>query len=231
MINNEMKEEIERIVIDFAKELVTSQRFLDIAKGKEIGHRIADFVDGEVDSKLFTSFPLDTVKHEVDRNNEKIPRSMGDLWFKSNEIFNPINIKTGIVEKGQPNICSLVRVFEKLVSHQIDSYYLLIIKFQPTGNGFIPKVYFFDILDYLDYVQYDSGTGQMMLKEDKFYKEFISYKIPKLTLKEKVDKCFNIINNATDILILHRRQRNEELEIKCNDFAELKIIQKGLHFG
>ena len=48
---------------------------------------------------------------------------MGDIWIKADGIYNPVNIKAGIVTAGMPNIVSLAKLLTRLLKHQIDSYY------------------------------------------------------------------------------------------------------------
>ena len=67
--------------------------FAELIKGKEPGHRMADYVDDRTTALLQVNF--DT-RYEATRNGEPKKRSMGDVWAFSNGIFNPVNIKSGL---------------------------------------------------------------------------------------------------------------------------------------
>lgn len=105
--------------------LQTSE-FRRLASGKEIGHRIADLVDEETTSLIAQSFPT---KRQRRRDGTVMSRSMGDIWVLSNGMYNPLNVKAGEADRnGQPNMVSLKKLLRALLLHQIDSYYLLIVK-------------------------------------------------------------------------------------------------------
>ena len=85
-------------------------------------------------------------------------RSMGDIWVHSQGIFNPINVKSGLQGmNGQPNLVSMQKLLDYILKRWIDSYYLLIIKFdvsaQPTH-----KAYLVDVLDWTEFIAYDAGS-------------------------------------------------------------------------
>lgn len=133
--------------------------FLLLASGKEIGHRIADMVDEQTTALIEASFPT---KRQRRADGLVMPRSMGDIWVLSNGIYNPVNVKAGEVGRnGQPNMVSLKKLLRAILLHQIDSYYLLIVKMRLSGDVG-PATYLVDILDYLDFMAFDSGPGQIM---------------------------------------------------------------------
>jgi len=128
---------------------------------------------------------------------------------------------------------SLTKLLKRLLGHQIDSYYLLIVKFIKSQQ-YQPRLYFFDLLDYLDFTNFDLGPGQMMLQEKKFYEYADSgQKPPKLSLHDKVDKCVVIMHEAYERLLKNRKTRIDELTKqiskfkKANDFT---VNQKRLFF-
>ena len=148
---------------DYWNQEVKKEYFIEIAKGKEIGHKLADLVDEKTTALL-------TLKHRTgyqrSSNGQKRARSMGDVWLLDEYIYHPINVKTGLVgSEGQPNLVSIKKVLSAITERQIDSYYLLMVKIAiDDGTGAIePSVVFTDMLDWLDYVTFDSGPGQMML--------------------------------------------------------------------
>ena len=129
MIDAQTQDIIYNATNAFWKDHVSNEAFCEITQGKEIGHRIADFVDERTVARLLSERTL-TAKFECNNKGRKMLRSMGDIWIKSNGIYNPINIKAGIVTEGSPNIVSLTKLLTRLLKHQIDSYYLLIVKFK-----------------------------------------------------------------------------------------------------
>ena len=72
------------------------------------------------------------------------------------------------------------RLFHYLHDDLIDSYYILSV----DANG--PVYQFFDVYDYLDYTNFNYGTGQLMLCENKmkqvykFNDEFLLTKTEKI---------------------------------------------------
>ena len=142
-----------------------SRDLIERAEGKEIGHRLADWVDEQTCAVLTLS--LDTKRQHG--TNGVMSRSMGDIWVASNRIYHPVNVKTGVVgSEGQPNLVSLKKILDAFLSLQIDSYYLLFVKFIVGKPVIDSSVYVVDMLDIAEYLTFDSGPGQMMLKSVKF---------------------------------------------------------------
>lgn len=150
MLNRQMIEEIRTLTQDFWDQEVKQADFISIASGKEVGHRIADSVDERTTN--FLKGRYDT-RFEHDNKGEKRPRSMGDIWLKFDSIFHAINVKAGEYgSNGQPNMTAMGKLLESLLTNQIDSYYLLIVKFslpKSTQGAIVPTVYFVDMLEYL----------------------------------------------------------------------------------
>ena len=91
---------------------------------------------------------------------------------------------------------SLKKLLRSLLLRQIDSYYLLIVKMR-LQNPRQVFTYLVDILDYLDFITFDSGPGQIMLKERQFY-DFMdigSRPIP-LSLDDKILRLFALLEDA-----------------------------------
>lgn len=76
LIRREERNEIRKKVQEFWDGKCSKSDFVGMAKGKEIGHRIADYVDEQTVQMLSSHFPC---FHEVDKNGKKKPRSMGDV--------------------------------------------------------------------------------------------------------------------------------------------------------
>jgi hypothetical protein len=129
-----MFQEIEKSVQSFWDAEIRTPFFDEMARGKEIGHRIADFIDDKTTGFLAVKY---TATFQRNKKGNKVPRSMGDIWVLSDKIFNPINVKTGVTgDKGQPNMVSLKKLLASLLNYQIDSYYLLIVKVARNTDSF-----------------------------------------------------------------------------------------------
>jgi len=186
---------------------------LAIARGKEIGHKIADLVD-EKTTALLTVKHL--TKHQRDAQGRKRSRSMGDLWLQDNGIYHAVNVKTGIVgAEGQPNLVSLKKVLTAIMARQIDSYYLLIVKILIAGERIEPSVYLVDMLDWLDYVTFDSGPGQMMLKAVRFFADFDTIKVETGNIKEKLQRLMKLYEDGERRL---KENRERDLEHYRQEF-------------
>ena len=208
---------IESLTKEYWLEQVNQESFRSIFSGKEIGHRIADYVDDRTTELLAKNL---NTKKELHKTGKVKARSMGDIWVKSNNVLNPLNVKAGEAGKnGQPNLVALNKILDFLLNDRIDSYYLLIVKMKVKGKSIIeeftedllaksviePKVYLVDMLDHLEHVAFDSGPGQLMLKEKQFYlamekntssyEEQLAQKIERLVdLREDGEKVHHEIN-------------------------------------
>ena len=137
---------------------------------------------------------------------------MGDVWLHDSDIYHPVNVKTGVVgSEGQPNLVSLKKVLSALTAREIDSYYLLIVKIAISEyNGAIePSIVFTDMLDWLDYVTFDSGPGQMMLKAKAFFAAYDPEVLSTDTTSGKVERLFELYKDGERRL---RRNRDRDLQ-------------------
>lgn len=161
---------------------------------------------------------------------------MGDVWLQDNGIYHPVNVKMGVVGKeGQPNLVSLKKVLRAIMAREIDSYYLLIVKMKIDQNEIVPTIYFLDMLDWLDYVHFNSGPGQMMLKAVKFFNEYDPNRVTKLDIIGKVQKLMDMYEDAERRL---KRDRERGLEsdrkkfhkfMASKDFIVTAETQKGIN--
>jgi hypothetical protein len=183
---------------------VRRPEIVGIARGKEIGHKLADLVDEKTAALLTVKY---LTKQQRDAQGRKRSRSMGDLWLHDKGIYHPVNVKTGIVgAEGQPNLVSLKKVLSAIMARQIDSYYLLIVKMQIAAKAIEPTVYLMDMLDWLDYVTFDSGPGQMMLKAVKFFNEFDPNAARPTTIKDKVKRLMDLYEDGERRLKENRKR-------------------------
>jgi hypothetical protein len=151
---------------------------------------------------------------------------MGDLWLHEDGIYHPVNVKAGIVgAEGQPNLVSIKKVMSGITSRQIDSYYLLIVKLQIGTTAIVPSVYFIDMLDWLDFVTFDSGPGQMMLKARKFFAEYGQYSVVQADIKAKLSRLMDLYLDGERRL---RENRDRDLEEYRHDF---EAFMSGTHLS
>lgn len=247
MIEPDDLDKIKSLTEQYWHDEVKGDRFRAMFAGKEIGHRIADDVDERTTAMLRESFD---VASELDAKGEPRARSMGDLWLYSGGMYNPINVKAGEADKrGKPNLVSMRKLLDALLGRQIDSYYLLIVKMRleprpaseegaaskPTSNTITPNVYLVDMLDYLDFVNFDAGTGQTMLKEEPFYaasENGISR--PSSTIADKIARLIDMSEDGDRRLKANRKRTMEQTRTafeRYKDEGEYAVDQEGLNFG
>lgn len=238
MITPSDLKEIEELTRKFWEQQVKTEEFQGLFQGKEIGHRIADYVDEETTAMLEKEFE---VVHEVDSQGKRRARSMGDVWIKSGGIYNPVNVKAGEAGKnGQPNMVSLTKLIDAILSEKIDSYYLLIVKMelsidQDNGRLITPRVYLIDMLDYLNFITFDSGPGQSMLKEKQFYDAFANgFKPEATTLAQKLQKMIDLYEDGNRRLRENRKKKLDRIRAKVRAYTLRKshvVDQGGMRLG
>ena len=204
------------------KKHVDDAGFADLIAGKEPGHRIADYVDDRTCALLKVN--LDT-RYEGDGKGRHRKRSMGDIWVHSNGMYNPINVKSGLQNmNGQPNVVAMQKLLDYILKRWIDSYYLLIIKFDLSRN-ITHKLYFIDLLDWLDFITYDAGPGQIMLKERDLYDAIDSKMMPKnKDIFEKVDVLFDLFERQLEALFTNRQQRISRQREMSQEFRNSNFV-------
>ncbi len=207
MLDAQTQEAIVRRTTSFWAQEITTPEFIAIATGKEIGHRIADLVDEKTTTLLAQHL---TTRQQRKKDGSTMPRSMGDIWVLSNSMYNPINVKSGEAGKqGQPNMVSLKKLLRALLLRQIDAYYLLLVKMR-LGASPEAVIYLVDILDHLDVMTFDSGPGQIMLKERIFYQRMADHaQAQPLTLDEKIARLFEMLEDA-DRRLQENRQKVQQ---------------------
>ena len=126
---------------------------------------------------------------------------------------------------------SLKKLLRGVLERKIDSYYLLIVKFDPINKR--ADVNLVDLLDYLGYTHFDSGPGQIMLRERDFYEALDSdYEPPSLTLREKVDVLLKKLQEGDERLQKNRERAQKELMGLAEQFdIETPIDQQSLNIG
>lgn len=212
---------------------VNEEGFVSIFSGKEIGHRVADYVDETTVAFLNDHFQTG---HQLDSKGKVRVRSMGDVWIHSNNMYNPVNVKAGEYGmSGQPNLVSLTKLINALLGGQIDSYYLLFVKTERQGELLVPHVYLVDMLDYLEFVTFDAGPGQAMLKESAFFAAVTSgYDPPDLSVSEKLELLFELLEDGDRRLAENRQKKMTNMRTALAVYREHdihEVNQKGLNIG
>lgn len=192
---------------------------------------MADFVDETTTGLLKAHF---VTRFQIGKGGRARARSMGDVWLKSRGIFNPINIKSGVSgANGQPNLVSLRKVLQALLADQIDSYYLLFVKFE-IAQTVRPKVLLVDLLNHLEWTTFDAGPGQMMLLEQKFFDAMETGVKPAGTsIVQKIERLFDMLKEANVRLIRNRRRTITTFERAIEEYKAQpmhSIDQSGLRF-
>lgn len=231
-IDTELQEKVRHLADNYWKRHVGDRGFSEIIDGKEPGHRMADYVDDKTTALL--KVELDT-RYEGNANGSVKKRSMGDIWVSSRGIYNPINVKSGLQDmRGQPNVVSMEKLLNYLFRCWIDSYYLLVIKFDVSKPSDITyQTYFFDLLDWTDFVTYDAGPGQIMLKEQDFYDAYESGPArPRRSMQEKVERLFSLFEQQVEALFQNRRKRlrRQRKQLGRFDDAPFRVDQSNMHF-
>ena len=206
------------------------QGFAELISGKEPGHRMADYVDDRTTSLLKVN--LDT-RYEGDRRGSPKKRSMGDIWVHSQGIFNPINVKSGLLgSRGQPNVVSMQKLLDYIFQRWIDSYYLLIIKFD-IRSRITHQTYLVDLLDWMEFIAYDAGPGQVMLHEQDFFDAFDSgYRPSSKSILEKPEMLFRLFETQVQVLLTNRQARLDRQRSSLEGFlnSEFTVDQSRMRF-
>ena len=226
------QEIIRRTLEMWEEKAANDEVFLRLTRGKERGHRMADFVDERTTELLDAHF---VSKFQSGKGGAARARSMGDVWLKSGGIFNPINVKTGVSgSNGQPNLVSLKKLLRALLNDQIDSYYLLFVKFE-LEEVVKPKVVLVDLLDHLEFATYDDGPGQMMLRESEFFRAMEGgHRASSTPIVTKIDRLFCLLKDGNRRLIQNRERTIAEFEKRIAAYKALMkhpLNQTGLGFA
>ena len=218
--------DIQARIIDSANnhwsEHAHDEGFREMIKGKEPGHRMADYVDDRTTALLKINF--DT-RYEGDSKGSIKKRSMGDIWVHSEGIFNPINVKAGLQGmKGQPNVVSMQKLLDYLMRQWIDSYYLLIVKFDLSKET-THRLYLVDLLDWTEFITYDAGPGQIMLREQEFYEKYdTGYAPTPRSIIEKAEALFELFEDQVKALISNRKGRLTRQRSMLDAFQQMEFM-------
>lgn len=184
---------------------------------KEPGHTYGESVEELLVNKLVEkdSKFLAPIKNKG-KGSGKQTRKMEDLLYIKSLINNLINIKLGYEKgAGQPNMVSFNRLLKSYHKDEIDSYYILIVDVAgKTKDNLVTTEYIINLFDYLDYVNYNYGTGQIMLKEKQFFADYDSNKYFNNSKKDIMIKLAEIHEEAyLSHIKLKEIQHKEKQEI------------------
>ena len=238
MIEKAIQEKLKSVCQDYWATRMKEEEFQGRVTGKESGHRIADWVEEKTAQLIEDTFRKDyasvsdgekpIVGYQRDKKDNPVDRGIGDIWIHSKGMYNPVNIKTGIITdtQGQPNLVSLRKLLTAICERKIDSYYLLIIRFDLSEVR--PVVHFVDLLDCLDYVHFDSGPGQIMLKQKDFYDAFgeNGVIVNTIGLIEKIEKLLEMFKEGNIKLAENRKNTEEHLEKIVSQFDSSEQIKQ-----
>ena len=213
MISYNFQKKLESILQPKLAEYFATKDAKKLLAGKESGHIMGTIVEtmcGE-----FLQQEGFTITHELDSNGNRLKRAHSDFLLLSNDLQrNKTNVKFGSENPGQPNVCSINRMMDALRDGTIDGYYLLKVKFNRKEKT--TKVYFVDVLHYIDCITCDGGTGQIMLKEKKFYEVYgENGREDKMSSVEKTYKIYELFDKqmGAHIKRKQKQQQKRRLEI------------------
>jgi hypothetical protein len=211
MLSSAMQERIVTVADrHWAEHVRKSAFFAKLVAGKEPGQTMAHYVDKNMGDLLKRTFVGNTRREADARGQVARKRSMGDIWIRSygTRMYNPVNVKAGEQAKnGRPNVVSMQKLLDYIFEGWIDSYYLLIVKFR-LGTPVEHKSYLIDLLDWLDFVAFNAGPGQIMLREKDFYSAYEGgHKPAQLPMSAKVEKLFSRFQDGVQRLLKSRKKR------------------------
>jgi hypothetical protein len=216
MLSNEILNEVKIILEKEFNEFFKKPNIQALLKGKESGHTLASEVEtraSEILEKYNYSITYET--HDSGKKNgTRKDRANSDFILDGNRI----NVKFSSEVEGQPNICSIKRLMDGLVSGEIDGYYILKVKYDRITEKL--SIYFFDVLDCLDVVEYNGGPGQTMLKEKLFYKKYENKVIQRKTVEEKIDSLFAMYDKKILEHIQLKQKQRDEYSRKLMDYKQ-----------
>lgn len=166
--------------------------------GKEKGHSNASPMEDVIREILIEKLGGDETNKD---------RSLADVMLDGNLINvkfgSPKKGKNGTFKYGQPNMCAMNRIVDLFYKkNKIDSYYIIKVNLNSSDDSTY-SLHVFDMLDYVDFLTWNSGTGQIMLKESDFYRNVKTF-IPKYTIEDKKLKIKELYDDGMEKHILLR---------------------------
>ena len=151
----------------------------------------------------------------------KQTRKMEDLTFKGHFV----NIKFGHDKKGNPNMSTINRLIDRLMSDEyrekkergypkIDSYWIISVD---SNNN---HICFFNLYEHLGFTNLNMGPQQLMLKEKVFYKQFDQEKDYTLPEREILLKLVEMREIATEEHIQLRKKQDKSCRERVNAYLQ-----------
>lgn len=212
MLTNQTISQIKQTILSDPR-FIEKMSQAQISTSKEVGHDMYQGIENLVCQILIES--MGAISPTKDRD-------LADVILENNLLNIKFGVpkmkKSGKAKYGQPNMCSMKKIIKAFFStSKIDSYYIIKISVLPTSYS----VHVFDMFDYHDYLTYNGGPGQIMIQEEKFYKDVDTF-VPQSTIEEKKTKLNSIYENG---LAKHIVRKIEQL-IKHNPSLKSLLREK-----
>jgi len=173
---------------------------IEIKKSDELGHSHGPGVQKMVGKLLSEHFDI---TYEKDKNGKPKKRSFSDNLIQG----HPNNVKFTIINSGSPNLVSMNRMINHVFNSKNDTYYVTIVHYDiPTQ---VLKVNFVNILQFVESLRYNSGPGQIMINQERFYSEYEKY-----LKNEKPVKDYEQIAKELAPLVILEREKHIALRTK-----------------
>lgn len=213
-MKNQLSFEEQRNVESFLEKRLSTGYFngfsFEAEKTDEVGHSHGPGVQREVSNLLSEIFD---VTYST-KNGKKLTRALADCLLDGQ-----INsIKFGVCEKGQPNLGSMKRILDEVVNKGNNTLYVTWVNFNLTENKL--KVWFVNILDFVDCLTWNAGTGQVMIDKSKMtkkYKEYLDGKRSAMDLGQVQEHLKTLYRDGMERhLALKRKQMEKMLKMFDN---------------
>tara|TARA_B100000287_G_scaffold215405_1_gene203193 strand:- start:169 stop:831 length:663 start_codon:yes stop_codon:yes gene_type:complete len=188
---------------------------------KEVGHIFGEKYEEAMANRLIEIDNRFALPVKIPGKGKQT-RKMEDLTFKGHFV----NIKFGHDKKGNPNMSTINRLIDRLMSDeyrdkkergypQIDSYWIISVD---SNNH---HICFFNLYEHLGFTNLNMGPQQLMLKEKVFYKQFDQEKDYTLPEREILLKLVEMRQIATEEHIQLRRKQDKSCKERV--YAYLQI--------
>jgi hypothetical protein len=188
--------------------------------GKEKGHSNASPMEDVIREILIDKLSATQTNQDRSLADVIIDGHLVNVKFGS-----PKKSKNGKFSYGQPNMCAMQRIM-KLFYHsdKIDSYYIIKVNLSSSTGGSY-SLHIFDMMDHIDFLCWNAGTGQIMLKETDFYRNTKS--VEQISLQQKREKIKKLYDEGMEKHILLRIEQYMKNSHNVEKFKEkLSSISK-----
>ena len=187
---------------------------------KEVGHSFGEKYEEEMANRLIEINNRFALPVKIPGKGKQT-RKMEDLTFKNHFV----NIKFGHDKKGNPNMSTINRLIDRLMSDEyrekrergypkIDSYWIISVD---SNNN---HICFFNLYEHLGFTNLNMGPQQLMLKEKVFYKQFNQEKDYTLPEREILLKLVEMREIATEEHIQLRKKQDKSCKERVNAYLQ-----------